>query len=414
MRKVGMLSLGCPRNLVDAESALGKLVKKGWQVVDIEKADLAIINTCAFIDEAKQESINAILDLVELKKKGKIKKIVVAGCLPQRYRESLRAELPEVDSFTGNPALDQGLSRFAITPRHYAYLKICESCLNNCSFCVIPKIKGKFTSLDSAAVLKRVVLLQKQGISELNIIGQDIAGYGMDLYGKRLLPELLRRIVKEAKRIGWIRLLYLYPDAIVNELLEVMAAEPRICKYIDLPVQHINGRILKLMNRRTTDKDIRCLIDKIRKKIPEAAIRTSLIVGFPSETEAEFAELLGFLKEVKFERLGAFTYSREEGTPAYGMPGQLPEKVKSERFNRVMSAQKIVSEENNRKFLGKTIEVLIDEKGKGDYLGRSQHDAPEVDGTVYLKSGRRLKPGDFVKVKITDTLEYDLVGEDTK
>ncbi|MFA5155840.1 MAG: 30S ribosomal protein S12 methylthiotransferase RimO [Candidatus Omnitrophota bacterium] len=414
MYKIGILNLGCPRNLVDAENILGRLKRKGYRIVDMEKADVAIVNTCAFIEEAKQESINAILDLAGLKKEGRLKKIIVAGCLSQRYRDELRKELPEVDAFTGAAALNHGLSRFAITPRHYAYLKICESCLNNCSYCVIPKIKGRFSSLDIDAVLKRVEMLRDSGISELNIIGQDITAYGADIYGRKMLPELLRRIVKKAKRIGWIRLLYLYPDSIVNELLEIIAAEPKVCKYIDLPVQHINDRILKLMHRRPAKKDILGLIDKIRKKIPAAAIRTSVIVGFPSETEEEFAGLLEFINDVKFDRLGAFTYSREEGTPAYDFSGQIPEKVKLERFNRIMSAQKLVSEENNRKFLGKTLVCLIDEKAKGHYLARSQYDAPEVDGTVYVKSSRRLKAGEFVKVKITDTLDYDLVGEDVK
>ncbi len=414
MTKIGILNLGCPRNLVDAENILGRLSLRGHRIVDMDKADVAIINTCAFIDEAKRESIAAIFDIAGLKKEGKIKKIIVAGCLPQRYKDKLRKELPEVDAFVGSIALNHSLSRFPITPRHYAYIKICESCVNNCSYCVIPKLKGKFTSLDIDAVLKRVEMLGQDGISELNVIGQDITGYGIDLYGKKMLPELLRRMVKKAKGIGWIRLLYLYPGSVVNELLEVMAAEPKICKYIDLPVQHINDRILKLMHRRTRKKDILDLIDKIRKKIPGVAIRTSLITGFPSETEKEFGELLEFIADVKFERLGAFTYSREEGTSAHRLKGQVPEKIKSERFNRIMSCQKQVSEQNNRNFLGRVMDILIDEKGSDYYLGRSQYDAPEVDGTVYVKSGRALRPGDFVKVKITDTLEYDLVGEPTQ
>jgi ribosomal protein S12 methylthiotransferase len=260
-------------------------------------------------------------------------------------------------------------------------------------------------------VLKRVELLANSGISELNIIGQDITGYGIDLYGKKILPGLLRRIVKKAKGIGWLRLLYLYPDALIDELLEVIADEPKICRYIDLPIQHINDRILKLMNRRTAKKDILNLIDKIRRKIPAVAIRTSLIVGFPSETEKEFTELLEFVGKARFERLGAFIYSREEGTPAARFNGQLPEKIKTERFDRIMSCQKLVSQQNNRQFLGKVMDVLIDEQGKGDYLARSQYDAPEVDGIVYVKSASPLKAGDFVKVKISDTLEYDLVGE---
>jgi len=415
MKTVGILNLGCPRNIVDAENALGRLIKKGYKVTDLDKAEVAIINTCAFIDDAKKESIEAILDLAELKNEGRLKKIIVAGCLSQRYKDTLRKELPEVDAFVGALKLGQSDHRFAITPRHYAYLKICESCINNCSFCVIPKIKGKFTSLDIDSALKQVKALNKEKISELNIIGQDISGYGLDLYGKRLLPDLLKKIIKQAKDIGWIRVLYLYPDKIVDELLEVIKNEPKICKYIDLPIQHINDRILKLMNRRSTKKDIVGLINKIRKTIPDVAIRTSLIVGFPTETKKEFTELLNFIRQMKFERLGAFAYSREEGTKAFGLSGQIPEKDKLGRLNEVMSLQKEVSESVNQNFLGKIMQVLIEEKGKDYYIARSQYDAPEVDGNVFVRpKAKVLKIGSFVKVKITDTLEYDLVGEALK
>ncbi len=410
--KIGLISLGCPRNVVDAESMLGALMKKGYRVVGLDKADVAIVNTCGFIADAKKESIETILDLIELKKEGRLKKIIVAGCLAQRYREELRKELPEVDAFIGKPELSHTLERFAILPRHYAYLKICEGCAHNCSYCVIPKIKGRFASLDIDSVLKKLKLFDREGVSELNIIGQDISGYGLDLYARKRLPGLLKKIVKNSGNIHWIRLLYLYPDAILSDLLEVIKDSPQVCRYIDLPIQHINSRILKLMNRDTSRKEIAALIALIRKKLPEAAIRTSLIVGFPSESEKEFKKLLDFMREVEFERLGAFTYSAEEGTAAYNLSGQIPEKVKQERFNRVMSLQKEVSEKVNRKFLGKTLEVLIDQtQENGHYLGRSQFDAPEVDGSVYVKSAQRLKTGDFVKVKIIDTLEYDLVGE---
>lgn len=410
--KIGVISLGCPRNVVDTENMLGSLVKKGFRVVDLDKADIAVVNTCAFIADAKKESIEAILDLIELKKEGRLKKVIVAGCLAQRYRDELKKELPEVDAFIGKPDLRPSLERFAIIPRHYGYLKICEGCVHKCSFCVIPKIKGAFASLDINCVLKEVKLFDKQGISELNIIGQDISGYGLDLYAAKQLPELLGKIVKNSGNIHWLRLLYLYPDKIIRKLLKVIKDSPKVCRYIDLPVQHINSRILKLMNRQASQKEIIGLIALIRKELPEAAIRTSLIVGFPTESEKEFKELLGFMREVEFQRLGAFTYSAEEGTPADKLSGQVPEKIKQERFNRVMSLQKEISNRVNQRFLGKTLEVLIDEKeGAGQYLGRSQFDAPEVDGNVYVKSSRVLKPGDFVKVKIIDTLEYDLVGE---
>jgi len=396
---------------VDAEAILGRLSSKGYDIVDINKADVAIINTCAFIDDAKKESVDAILDLISLKKEGKLKKIIVSGCLAQRYKDKLKEELPEIDAFIGAAALNHSTERFSITPKHYAYLKICDGCVNNCSYCVIPKIKGKFRSLDIDSVLDKVSAFNKAGVSELNIIGQDISGFGLDLYGTRELPQLLRKIAKKAKNIGWIRLLYLYPHKIIKELLEVIKDEPKICRYFDLPIQHISENILKLMNRRISKREILDLIQQVRKNIPEAAIRTSVIVGFPGETDKEFNELLKFIEETKFERLGAFMYSREEGTAAYSFQNQVPEKTKISRFNAIMSAQQKISEENNIKFLGKVINVLIDEKKDGLYLGRSQYDAPEVDGLVYVNSKKTIEAGSFVKVKITDTLEYDLSGE---
>ncbi|MDD5196184.1 MAG: 30S ribosomal protein S12 methylthiotransferase RimO [Candidatus Omnitrophota bacterium] len=409
--KIGILSLGCPRNLVDSENLLGRLNLKGYPVVDINTADVALINTCAFIDEAKKESVEAILDLIELKKEGKLKKILVYGCLPGRYKDSLRKELPEVDAFIGKLSLNHNLKRFPLTPRHYAYLKICEGCVNNCSFCIIPKIKGKFLSLGVSSILEEVKRFNCQGLSELNIIGQDITGYGLDLKSKEGLAELLPRIARLAKEINWIRLLYLNPGRLSDKLLAVIRDEPKICKYIDLPIQHINSRILKLMNRGISGQGIIRVIEKIRKTIPGVALRTSVIVGFPGETGKEFKELLNFIKDVKFERLGAFTYSREEGTRAYNFKGQVPDRLKSERLAAVMSVQQEVSRQINSKFLGKSLMVLVDEEEDGSYLGRTQYDAPEVDGLVYIRSKHKLHPGDFVRVRISDTLEYDLVGE---
>jgi ribosomal protein S12 methylthiotransferase len=424
--KIGIVSLGCPRNLVDSEGILGRLEKSGYSIVeDIEKADIGIVNTCAFIEDAKIESINVILELIELKRQGQLKKLLVYGCLPQRYKEQLKKELPEVDAFIGRAALnhspDISNATFGLTPRHYAYVKICEGCINNCSYCVIPKIKGRFTSVDADSLAERIKKLDSCGVSEVNIVGQDISGYGLDLYAKLRLPELLGKMLKAAKNIGWFRLLYLYPNRITEALLDFIKDEPRVCKYVDLPIQHINDRILKLMRRNTAKKEIARIILKIRKKIPGVAIRTSLIVGFPSETDKEFKELVDFIEEVRFERLGVFIYSREEGTAAYDFEGQLPSRVKSERLDVIMSRQQEVSRQANNKFLGSTIDVLIDEEEKGQqpfsldgyraYLGRSQYDAPEVDGAVYVNSAKKLKPGDFVKVKVTDTMEYDLVGE---
>ncbi|MCX5703553.1 MAG: 30S ribosomal protein S12 methylthiotransferase RimO [Candidatus Omnitrophica bacterium] len=422
LSKIGILSLGCPRNLVDSENILGLVKSKGYPIVDIDKADVAIINTCSFIEEARLESIEAILDLAALKKEGRLKKIIVYGCLPQRYRSILKKELPEVDAFVGRvsfPAYggiplgreNHSLDRFAITPRHYAYLKICEGCVNNCSFCVIPKIKGRFSSLDIESLLNKEDEFHKARLAEINIIGQDITGYGMDLYGKPRLAEVLERIVKEVKNIGWIRLLYLYPSRITDELLALIRDYPGVCKYIDLPVQHINDRILKLMRRHTKKQDIIKLIDRIRKTIPGVFLRTSIIVGFPSETDKEFRELVRFIEEARFESLGAFIYSREEGTKAFNLKVQMPKKVKIERFNLVMSLQQQVSQDINKNLQGRTLDVLIDQKSQDYYLGRTQYDAPEVDGQVFVNSERKLKAGDFVRVKITDTLEYDLVGE---
>jgi len=411
--KIGILSLGCPRNLVDSETILGRLKEKGYSLVDISQAEIGIVNTCAFIEEAKKESVEAILDLIDLKQKGRLKKIIVYGCLAQRYKDRLRKELPEVDVFVGSISLNHATTTFRLTPGHYAYLKICEGCINNCSYCVIPNIKQRFTSLKIDSILDRVRDYERNRLSELNIIGQDISGYGIDLYGEIKLPALLKEIVKITKHIGWIRLLYLYPDSfrITEELLELIASEPRICKYIDIPLQHINNRILKLMHRHTTKSDTLKLIDKIRKKISGVAIRTSLIVGFPSETDREFQELVKFIEEAKFERLGVFMYSREEGTPAFNFKSQILEKVKSERFGEIMSKQQEIARQINQQFLGQVVDVLIDEVKKDSYLGRTQADAPEVDGLVYVRSDKKLTRGDFVKVKITDTLEYDLVGE---
>jgi ribosomal protein S12 methylthiotransferase len=378
------------------------------------------VNTCAFIDDAKAESIDVLLDLIDLKKQGKLKKIIVSGCLSQRYKDKLKQGFPEVNAFVGTLSLNHSQGRYPLTGRHYGYLKICEGCINHCSFCIIPKIKGRFRSLDMDEVLSRVDAFEKEKVSELNIIGQDITGYGLDLYHATKLAELLKLISKRLSQIRWLRLLYLYPSRITDELLEVIKDEANICRYIDLPIQHINDRILKLMQRNTTRLEIERLIAKIRKKLPGIAIRTSVIVGFPSETAEEFKELLDFIAEQRFARLGAFLYSREEGTKAYHFRGQIPKKIRQERFDTLMCKQQELSKEFNQRFLGKTIEVLIDEKEEGQatvgkylYLGRSQFDAPEVDGLVYVNSHKEYLPGEFVQVKITDTLEYDLVGEVT-
>lgn len=412
--KVGILSLGCPRNLVDSEILLARLEEKKFRIVDIADAQVAIINTCSFIQEAKEESIEKILEVVELKKQGQIKKIIVAGCLSARYGFELVKLIPEVDAFIGTQELSVRLnSRLRLTPGHYAYVKINEGCLNSCSYCIIPKIKGKFTSRPIEAIVEEVKSLDKDNTREINLIGQDISQYGIDLYKGHCLDKLLKELSKNIKNIKWIRLLYLHPAHISKSLLETIAQEQAICKYIDVPLQHINERILKQMNRGTTKQQILDLITGIRKDIPGVAMRSAFIVGFPGETDKEFQELLDFIQEVRFERLGAFLYSREEGTKAYDFEKQIPAKVKQERFDALMSLQQSVASQVCKESIGTIKEVLIDEKCQQDshtYTGRTRHDAPEVDGLVYVK-GKDLKVGEIVKVKITGSLEYDLVGE---
>ena len=439
--KVGIISLGCPRNLVDSEVLIGVLEKEGFKITDIKEADIGIVNTCAFIDDAKKESIDMILELTELKKAKGLKNVVVAGCLSQRYGRSLLEELPEVDAFIGcneilkvgnvlqsldkekrlcevssNPSFiyNDSIPRIQITPPHYAYVKISEGCENRCSFCVIPSIKGEYRSRAIESILREVEIISKKAkLSEINLIGQDTTNYGKDLYGKRRISELLANLCEFKDYKRWIRLLYTYPSHIDDKLIDIFSREESLCKYIDLPIQHVSNKILAMMNRKTHKKDIMHLIEKLRKRIPGLVLRSSFIVGFPGETEKDFKELVDFAKEVRFERLGVFTYSREEGTPAYNYKDQVSEDVKLERFNTLMSVQREVATSINESCLGKTIEVLIDEKDESSsdmYIGRSPGDAPEVDGQVFVK-GKNLKQGDFVRVKITDTLEYDFVGE---
>lgn len=439
--KVGIISLGCPRNLVDSEILLGVLKDEGFEIVDMKDAEIGIVNTCAFIDDAKNESIDNILKLIQLKKAAKLSAVVVAGCLPQRYGAALIKGLPEVDAFFGcdqilkaadiirgiknnkricevsrKPAFIYSHShpRFYITPPHYAYVKISEGCGNRCSFCAVPAIKGAYRSRPIESVLAEAEQISRERkLSELNLIGQDTTLYGIDIYGKPAINELLKRLSKLGDNKMWIRLLYTYPPHIDDELIDILRSEKRITKYMDLPIQHANDRILKRMNRNMGKDEIRGLIGKIRQRVPDIAIRSSVIVGFPGESVEDYKELLDFIREIRFERLGVFTYSREEGTPAYNYKNQVDESVKLERFNQLMSLQKEIAVEVNKSYFGKTIEVLIDEKDEnsGDtYIGRTQWDAPEVDGEVFVK-GKDLKPGDFVDVKITDTLDYDLVGE---
>lgn len=415
-QKVGVINLGCARNLVDSQMILGRLKKNGHRIVDVEHADIAIVNTCSFIEDARKESIDTILELIELKKQGKIKKVIVAGCLAQRYGKDLVKELKDVDAFVGTPSLnrDDMPTQHLLTPKHFAYVKICESCFNACSFCAIPKIKGKFVSRTIESIAKEVQGLDKQGVKEVNIIGQDITAYGMDIYRQKSLAKLLSHICKDLKNIQWIRLLYAFPAHVTDELIDVMASEPKITPYIDIPLQHISDPLLKNMNRNITTQGTKDLIAKMRSRIKGGFIRTTFIVGMPGETEEQFQELMQYVRESRFERVGVFVYSKEEDTAAFDMPGQVPAQTKRRRMNELMKLQQGISHEIQQSFVGRTLRVLIEEKQEGSkdsYLGRSQYDAPEVDGCVYVRSAAELKAGDFVNVRITDAYEYDLAGE---
>lgn len=442
MAKVGMLSLGCPRNLVDSEVMLGSLSKAGYELSgDIVDSDVCIINTCAFIREAREESVEAILQLGQLKKERKIKALVVAGCLPQRYKETLLDELGEVDGFVGcgdhseivdivrrvlagertfevgAPEFIYGHStpRSFITPPHFAYVKVAEGCDHNCSYCIIGKLRGRFRSRPVESILEEARSLSERSVREINLISQDTTSYGRDIYGRQRLADLLKELTKlNLDSIRWIRLLYTHPAHFTDELISTIAGHPKICKYIDLPLQHINDRILARMGRSVTKKDILNLIEKLKDAIPNLTLRTAFIVGFPGETEEQFRELLDFMRDARFERLGIFAYSREEATPAYNFPHQIPERVKDSRYRCAMSLQQEIAKKNNEPLLGKVVEVLVDERDASDpelFIGRTSADAPEVDGQVFVRS-KRAKVGEFLKTRIVDTLEYDLVGEE--
>ncbi|MCK5179328.1 MAG: 30S ribosomal protein S12 methylthiotransferase RimO, partial [Candidatus Omnitrophica bacterium] len=343
-------------------------------------------------------------------------KVIVAGCLAQRYGDELAKEFKDIDAIVGVQQLQKNKvpGQELLTPGHFAYVKICESCYNRCSFCVIPKIKGKFISRTMESVVEEVKQLDARGVKEIHVIGQDITAYGMDLYREKSLAKLLKKIVVVTKNIQWIRLLYTFPAHITDELIETIAGEEKICNYIDLPIQHVSDRLLKAMNRNITKQETVDLIKKIRSKIPQASLRTTFIVGMPGESRENFEELVEFVRETRFEKAGVFLYSREEGTPAYDMPGQVPQQVKKERMDTLMTVQQDISKDIQEKSVGRTFKVIIDERQKGEdpvYLGRSEYDAPEVDGIVYVHSKKELASGDFVMVEVTDAYEYDLVGE---
>lgn len=436
--KVSIVTLGCEKNLVDSEIMSGLIHERGYELVDRpEDATVVIVNTCAFIDAAKEESVQTILDLAELKETARLKALIVAGCLTQRYKEELMKEMPEIDGivgtgdfvrigdiidealhgkkpvYVGNPvfAYEEVLPRRLATPTYTAYVKIAEGCNNNCTFCSIPLMRGKFRSRRIETIVDEVKRLAEQGVKEISLIAQDSTYYGMDLYGTFKLPELLNR-VSEVPGIAWVRLHYAYPGFFTDELIDVIASNPKICKYVDMPLQHSEDAILKRMRRPGRQRDVRELVAKIRERIPDVALRTTMIVGFPGETEEDFARLCDFVREMKFDRLGVFAYSQEEDTPAARLPDQVPDEVKQYRAHTLMEVQREVARENAAKYLGRTLDVLIERyDGRSDvYVGRSQYDAPEVDGEVYV-SNIRANIGDIVKVRITHAYEYDLSGE---
>ncbi len=445
MVKVGIISLGCPRNLVDSEIMLGSLKEEDYEISDEvgEGVDVFIVNTCSFVKSAREESVDTIIEAAQLKKEGKINYLIIAGCLPQAYGDKLLKSLPEVDSLVGTSDFfkigsivkallnkearssfvsksldyiyDENSPRFSLTPKHYAYVKISEGCDNLCSYCIISSLRGRFRSRSLESVINEINKISEgSGLKEINLIGQDTTLFGIDRYGKSVFVQLLKNIAALKNSVRWIRILYTHPAHYTDDLLYTVRDEAKICKYLDLPIQHINDDILKKMNRRTTKKDIIGLIEKIRINIPGVTLRTSVIVGFPGETEENFKELLGFLKDIRFEKLGAFIYSKEEGSRAAKFDLQVPDKVKKERFDEVMKLQQRVSQDINKSFMGKVVDILIDERIEGEndkFTGRTEGDAPEVDGCVYVSGKKIFKVGKFYKVKIKDTLEYDLVGE---
>lgn len=440
MLKAGFVSLGCAKNLVDTEVMLGMLSAGQIEIIDEpSEADILIVNTCSFIDSAKEESISTILQMADYKKTGKCRGLIVAGCLGQRYREDLLQELPEVDAIVGtgawhrineaveavlegqrvllvdaaNTIYDETMPRINATPFYSAYVKVAEGCSNCCSYCVIPQVRGSFRSRPVESVVGEVRALAARGIKEINLIAQDTTSYGRDLYGKAYLDTLLKELVK-IEGIVWIRLLYCYPNYFTDEVIELIATEPKICKYIDLPLQHVHDDILRAMYRKDSRSDLEVLLAKLRRRIAGVAIRTSFIVGFPGETEEHFAALKEFMAEQKFDRVGIFTYSREDGTAAADLPGQVPEEVKEERYHQLMALQCQISEELNRKLEGQVLDILvesIDEQTPGTVAGRSYREAPDVDGKVFVENAAGVKVGQFIKAKVAQGFTYDVVAE---
>ena len=451
-REVGMISLGCPKNLVDSERMLGLLEKAGYQITnDPNQADILMVNTCSFIEPARQESKQALEEMLEYKRSGRCRIVVAAGCLPQRYGEQVLGEFPELDALVGindfpriveiiGKCLDRdrqspvvalagadylyrdNTPRLRATPPWTAYVKLAEGCDHRCRFCAVPAIRGRFRSRSLASVVREVRDLASQGVREINLIAQDTTRYGRDRYGRPRLADLLRRLV-EVEEIRWFRLLYCYPSRVDDELIGLIADHPNICNYLDLPLQHSHPQILKKMGRPGSGDSHLRLIEKIRNRIPDIAIRTSLIVGFPGEGEREFRHLLRFMRQAEFDRAGVFQYSREEGTPAARDPGQVPADLREERYRRAMALQREISGKRNQAWVGRELEVLVEAQAKWPlsdqkrsrrqvWMGRSYRDAPEVDGLVFVRQGKGgVGPGDFVFARITRALDYDLEGE---
>lgn len=432
MTKVLIVSLGCSKNLVDSEIMTGELIKNGFEITgDAESADVIVVNTCAFIDEAKSEAIDTILEMNTYRDRGHLKKLIVTGCMAERYKDEILRELPEVDAIVGvsrfdeiasvikdegdtflgneNAAYPEQAKREISTPFYTAYLKIAEGCDNNCTYCAIPKIRGKFRSRKIEDIVSEAKKLAEDGVLELNVIAQDTAYYGTDLYGEPRLAQLLEKLCK-IDGIEWIRVLYMYPERIDEKLLKVFVENKKLARYFDIPIQHINDEILKKMGRKTCRKEILEKIELIRKVLPDAVLRTSLIAGFPGETERQHEELCEIIKEVKFDRLGVFAYSREEGTPAYRLPNQIDEETKILRRDRLMEIQNGISKELCKRFIGKILPVLAEEMIDGVMCGRSIYDAPEVDGNVYFEGGEENMLGEIRNVLIKDADDYDLTG----
>ncbi|WMJ76157.1 MULTISPECIES: 30S ribosomal protein S12 methylthiotransferase RimO [unclassified Sedimentibacter] len=439
MKKIYMHSLGCSKNLVDSEHMIGILKNKGFETTDYaDKADYIIINTCSFIEDAQQESVDAILSAAEIKNScNKKPKIIVTGCLAQRFGSELADEMPEVDIIIGTSGFekindyiekyessnrtvvdtemrqvdDENLPRNTLTESWYAYLKIAEGCSNHCTYCIIPKLRGPYKSRKIEKIVEDASQLAKNGAKEIIIIAQDTSKYGIDLYGERKLHEVVQK-VSELEGVEWVRIHYLYPEDIYDELINEFKHNDKLLKYFDIPLQHIDDRILKRMNRNTNEKQITDLIKKIRREVPGAVIRTSLITGFPGETQQEHEKLMKFLNEYKLDRVGIFKYSREEDTPSYKLPDQIDEEVKEQRYNELMELQQGISYENNLEKIGGVYDVLIEEKdAENIWVGRTYMDSIDIDGCVYVTSDKDLEVGSIYKVKINDVLEYDMMGD---